>query len=553
MWLGFLRGQQLRLTAALAAAAVHAAALGAYPLLLDLLVTRLVGGNVNGRLGAWLGAAEVHVSAGPLFVAFGVVVVTKGVAHAAQATWLAEIGFRASDRARRALFEKLLRRPTLEASSGDLMARLLGDVGQVESVVAEIAPKVVADALRAAVLVGLSLVVHPRLSLAALVLVPTVGLPLALFGRQLRSLAVHERAQAGLLVGHMHEMLRGLTLIASFGVEDRERRRFAAASAEQQNYQVRSVRLRALSSPLMEGLGVAVLLAACAWAMSEVDEARLRPGEVVGFILGVVLLYEPLKGLARAPGALMPGWAAERRLRQVLNAPESILEAPGARPAGPLETLRFDNVGFTYAGANKPTLDGLSFEMKAPRLVVIDGPSGVGKTTLLGLVNRLLEPTSGRVLWDEVDVRELTLDSLRARVSVMDQAAHLFSGTGRENLRLASPYADETALMEAWRRARVDLGPGRGVDSPLGEGGLEVSEGQRRRIAFARALLREAPLLWLDEPTASLDAGHAAAVREEIRQEGGRRLVFVATHDPHLIALADEVISLPGGRGSRTT
>ena len=543
---------------------LHAGATAAYPLLLDLLTTRLIGAGaqhggvraVRSAIESWPLDSESEVGtwlAEHLLWGFTGVVIVKGVTQAAYLILVGYAGQKLAHRMRTELFEHILSYPpkAVPPSIGDLIARALVDVDKMVVALTDGVPRIINDGLKLFGLCAVCLYFHPRLSLMSLVLIPATVFPLAIVAKRLRGWARVMQAGLGHIANRLAEVVSGLPLVVSFGAEERERERFYVTSYEQVKLQLKSLALRAGSTPLMELVGVGALLAAVVWASPEIEAGRLRPGEVVGFLLAMVLIYEPLKALGRVVGVLTMGWAAIERLRDVCR--QEVRVEEGAVEAMPfpehLRSLQFDGVCVVYPGETQAALETLSFQVEKPGLYAFSGRSGSGKSTALALLNRLIDPSKGRLLWNGFDARSYTLSSLRNRMTVLDSSAHIFEGTVEYNLRYANWEVTQEQMESACRVAGIEelLQPPLGLDGVLGEKGQRLSSGQRQRLALARALLRaHADVMILDEPTSFLDPIMRAHVRALLKQAATKRWVFVATHDLNLLEEADEVFRLDG-------
>jgi ATP-binding cassette subfamily B protein len=277
----------------------------------------------------------------------------------------------------------------------------------------------------------------------------------------------------------------------------------------------------------------------------------LSPGDLLVFLAYLKTAFRPVRDLAKHTGRLAKSTAAGERVLDLLARTPDVRDLPGAVAAPQLcGRVRFEGVGFAYE-AGHPVLAGVDFEVEAGRRVALVGPSGIGKSTLVRLILRLYDPCVGRVLIDGHDVREYTLASLRSRAAVVLQDSVLFAASARDNIAYGAPGASSEEVEAAARLANAHdfiRALPRGYDTDLGERGVTLSHGQRQRIAIARAAVRRAPLLILDEPTTGLDEENQRAVVEALERLAAGRTTFLVTHDLSLAARADEIFYLEGGR-----
>lgn len=562
--LGLLLRQRRLLAGALFFMAIQALATASYPVFLDLLTTRIIGQGPGAsaairealvRLGLEGSSLEGWLTK-HLLVAFVAVVLLKGLAQAARALFVGRLGQALAHDLRYRAFSRLVGQdPAFFAarSSGDLLSRVLVDVERAERAAVLGIPVVVGDVLRILGLVVGCIALYPELSLRALGILPLSLLPIVVLGRLMRRRAEAAQRAVGAIGARLAEMMAGHWVTSSFRLEALERARFHRVSLELARAEMGGIALRAAHSPLMEMIGAAAVVVTVSFASAEVGAGRMRPGEVVGFLLALILIYEPLKAIGRTGGVLWAGLAAGGRLLELLNRAPAIRDASDARELlGPIRAVAFGATRVRYLGAEVDALSALDLELSGPGLYALVGPSGSGKSTALALVNRLLDPTSGRLSLDGLDVARVRLVDVRRCVAVADQGAHLFDATILENLCVEDTPGGRARAESACRAAGAHefvVALPSGYDTPVGERGVRLSLGERQRIAVARALASEASVLVLDEPTSHLDPDSRARIHDALRQEARGRIVLVATHDEALVALADRVIELERARG----
>ena len=310
-------------------------------------------------------------------------------------------------------------------------------------------------------------------------------------------------------------------------------------------------RLRALALPTLSAVTLGSLLAVY-WAGGlAIASGQLTVGDVVAFAMYATMLSWPVSSLGLLVTFIETARAAASRVFEVLDAKPAVSEKPGAIPLRVQRgEVRFENVWFSYDG-KRWVLKGLNLTVKPGELVAITGPPGSGKTTLAFLAIRLFDPQRGRVLIDGVDVRDVTLDTLRRQVAVVHQDVYLFPDTIRNNIAYAKPGASDEEVVRAAKLARIHdfiASLPRGYDTPVGERGVTLSGGQRQRIALARALLADPKIIFLDDTTSEVDAETERAIMDALTKHFRGRTVIVVTQRPSVMALADRVVVVRDGR-----
>jgi ABC-type multidrug transport system fused ATPase/permease subunit len=389
--------------------------------------------------------------------------------------------------------------------------------------------------------------IDPALAVIAVAAIPILAW-LALQQRtKVRLTQQAARAEAGHLATAATDLLGNVRAIQAFGRQRRAEQLFEASNRAALATELDAIAVEARWSPRSD-----LLLAAASGLVLVVGADRVLSGSMTTGTLLVVLaylssLYRPVRSLARLASTFAKASASAARVQEVLDCSERVVEAPDAVIAPPIDqSVRFNNVSFAYA-TGRPVLDDVDFEIRAGETVCLWGPSGAGKTTLLHLLLRLYDVDAGGVTLDGIDVRRCSLASLRSRVGFVPQDPWLLDGTIADNIAFGAESVSRAQVLAAGRTAWVDefaLDLPRGYDSSVGEGGSQLSGGQRRRVAVARAIVSDAPLLLLDEPTASLDAASVDAVLAAIRAAGTQRTVVVVTHDQRLADLADRVVPI---------
>jgi ATP-binding cassette subfamily B protein len=431
--------------------------------------------------------------------------------------------------------------------SGELVSRLTTDVGRLLNAVVAVTTSFLPDAVMLVGVLGLLFAFDPELALIGLAVAPVLA-ALAVRQRRLIRAAQHDaRTESGRLAGATTDLLRNVRAVQAFGRIDRAAAIFGTRNRAVLDVELRAIDVDARWTPMADvvlAIGTALVLVV---GGRHVLTGALTVGQLLVVLAYLRDLYSPVRGLTRLSVVLAKAGASAVRVSDVLDCDEAVEDRYDARPAPALRSgVRFERVSFGYE-PGRPVLDGFDLEIAAGETVCLLGPSGIGKSTVLQLLLRLYDVDAGRILIDGVDVRDCDQRSLRDRFAFVPQDPWLLDATVAENIAFGNQNATRAGVIAAGQAALVDEFADRlpyGYDTPLGEGGVRLSGGQRRRVALARAAVSSAPMVLLDEPTASLDPVSSAAVIEAIRTTTAHRTVLLVTHDRDLAAIADRVVTL---------
>jgi subfamily B ATP-binding cassette protein MsbA len=455
---------------------------------------------------------------------------------------------------RETLFSRLQRLSLRFHSSqrtGDLITRVMSDINRVQDMLIQSFSVLVPNV---ALLVGMMVVmfwIDWQFTLLALAVGPPLFALVFSYRARIKGASREARRREGQLAARTAEVLGAVRVVQGFTREKFEDERFSAQSSSTVAANLRATRLQAQFSPLVDvlaGLGTAVVLFV---GTHRVLSGELTLGLLLVFLSYLGSLYKPMRQLSKLTYLSSKGVASAERVWEVLEAEPDVRDAPDARAAPRLTgSVQLDRVGFAY-GDGRPVLHDVELEAGSGQVVAVVGPTGAGKTTLVGLIPRFFDPQRGRVLVDGLDVRALQLTSLRAQIAIVPQEPLLFDGTIFENIAYGRTGASEADVLRAAEAALVaDFVrrlPG-GYDTQVGERGATLSVGERQRISIARALVRDAPILILDEPTSALDPRSERLLIEALENLVTGRTTFVIAHRMSTVVGADQVVVLDGGR-----
>ena len=545
---GYLKPYRARLAAAIACMVVAAAAQPGLAWLMEPLVTEIF-------------IARDRSMLMPVALAVVGVMVGGGLANFGQAVLMNWVGLRIVADLQRQVFAHVIRLDLAffhRTPTGRLIANLTSDANLVRQATSQTLTGLVKESLSVAGLVALMFYQDWRLALIVFFVFPLAYWPIAKLGRRMRRVVVHTQAEIGEFASLLTETFQGARHVKAYGMEAYESGRAQAVIERIFRLTMKAARTRALASPMMEALGGVALALVIFYGGRQVIAGTLEAGGFFAFVTALLLAYRPLKSIANLNTVLQEGLAATQRLFAVLDETPDIAEAADAVPLKVREgTLRLAGVRFAYDGETA-VLDGIDLVVPGGTTVALVGRSGAGKSTVLNLVARFFDVDSGTVTIDGQDVRGVTLASLRGAIALVSQEITLFDDSVRANIAYgAAGKADDAAIEAAARAAAADTfiaALPQGYDTVVGERGVTLSGGQRQRIAIARAMLKDAPILLLDEATASLDSESERQVQAALeRLQEGRTTVVVAhrlstVRDADLICVIDQGRVVEQGR-----
>lgn len=435
--------------------------------------------------------------------------------------------------------------------TGDLLARLTADINNIQDMVVTALSTVVGNSLTILLMFLVMLRLDWRYTLIAVVVVPFMYLTARYYRRAIKQATRQARRSEGRVSSIVQEVISSIRVVQAYTREDYEQARFEQQSNVSLHAGLRSATLQAQFAPIINFLGSIGTVVVLWFGVREVLAGRLTAGELLVFVSYFRALYSPLRQLAKVSTITARGTASAERVLEMLGAPSDVQDLPTARPAPKLRgQVTFRGVSFGYE-TNQDVLHDLSYTAEPGSVTALVGPTGSGKTTLMSLIPRFYEPSSGSVCIDGQDTRHFTLRSLRSQISLVLQEAVLFHGTIAENIRYGKPDATAAEIQRAMEMANAAEFVARlpdGIDTIVGERGTTLSGGERQRIAIARALVRDAPILILDEPTVGLDAETEHLVLSALQRLMVGRTTFVIAHHLGTIQSADMILVLERGR-----
>jgi subfamily B ATP-binding cassette protein MsbA len=470
------------------------------------------------------------------------------------------VGLSAVTDLRQRVFDKVLKQGAefFEThSTGRLMSSIMNDIDKIQVAVSHMLADWFRQLFAAAFLLAVVITTDWRLAVVSLTLFPFVLVPTARLGRRIRRVTRTAQDQQAEVNQILQETLSGHHVVKSFATEAYESQRFRRAARRLKSANLKYIAHQAVASPLIEFFAAVTIVALLTYARNQIKAQEMTLESFTKFLAALLLLYEPVKRLTGIHNIFQQAIGASQKVFEYLDREESIRSKPGAPRLERFEgSIVFESVGFRYPNApNGFVLQEVSLEVKAGEMVALVGPSGAGKTTLASLLPRFYDVSSGRVLIDGRDIRDLDLSSLRERIGLVAQDTFLFNDTVANNIRYGRADASMDQVREAARNALAEefiLSLPEGYETVIGERGVKLSGGQRQRLAIARALLKNAPILILDEATSHLDTESEMLVQRAVANLIAGRTVIVIAHRLSTVRRADKIVVIDQGRVTET-
>jgi subfamily B ATP-binding cassette protein MsbA len=434
--------------------------------------------------------------------------------------------------------------------TGILISRITNDVNLIQGSVSNAITGLLKDVFTVLGLIAVVFYRDWKLGIIALLIFPLSIIPIKEFGKRLRKFSRKSQQRMGSITTFLHETIAGNRIVKAFNMEEYEKRRFAEENNRFFKIVLKRVKIRAFSHPLMELLG-GIAVAIIIWVGGyRVIRGELTPGAFFSFMTALLMLYAPIRDLNKVNLEVQEGLAAAIRVFELLDTAPEIEDEEGAIPLPPVsEVVKFQNVSFKYD--EEIVLKDIALYVKVGEVIALVGMSGAGKTSLVNLLPRFYDVNKGQILIDGHDIRKVTIKSLRDQMALVTQQTILFNDTARNNIAYGSLKCSDQEIIEAAKAANahdfIQRLP-QGYETIIGEQGVKLSGGERQRLSIARALLKNAPILILDEATSSLDSDSETEVQKALEELMRGRTVFVIAHRLSTIRNAHRIIVLSDGQ-----
>ena len=481
--------------------------------------------------------------------------VSKGIAEYFGVTEIQYAGHAAITNLRNQVYAKIIRQPIgffQHHPAGRILSTVINDIEKTRIALSEYLADLFQKSFTLIVFLAVMFYIDWKMSLAVGVVLPLVVLPVGKFGRKIRHSAETSQNRLGELSQILQETVSGNRVVKAFGMEDFEIRKFREASRRLLRESMRWVRAAVATAPLMDLLGAIVIPLLLLYARGQIKAHLMTQGIFLAFLYAMFNAYMPLKRIGQVYQQFQYAQGASKQVFAYLDQQEEKSELPGAALLRPFaQEIEFDNVTFAYGGETALILQNIRLRARRGEVVALVGSSGAGKTTLVNLIPRFYELTSGHIRIDGVDIREVTIKSLREQIAMVAQENILFHDTVWNNICYGLTNVPKERLEAAARAALADefiMGLPQGYDTVIGERGTRLSGGQRQRIAIARAILKNSPILILDEATSELDAESEMFVQKALSNLMVGRTTFVIAHRLATIRRADKILVLEDGQ-----
>jgi subfamily B ATP-binding cassette protein MsbA len=477
----------------------------------------------------------------------------RALAHFLSGYAFQRIGLGVTTDIRNELYDRILHQTSRFHSlhpSGELVSRVINDVALMQNAVSNRLLDLFQQSITLVLLVALLLSTHLKLAVICLVVAPVLLIPIVRFGKGMRRTSHRSQERMADLASLMAEGVRGHRVVKAFGMEGFEYGRFSEATRRHLKVNLRAQVLSHLSSPVVESLAVIGSAALLVYAGKAIRAGELTAPVLVGFLAKLLMMYDPIRKLNKVNLILQEALAAAHRVARILAIPNEVEERSGDLELDTVrEGIHYRDVTFAYE--DQPVIRSVDLEVAAGEIVALVGPSGAGKSTLVNLLPRFFDPEGGGVEIDGVDIRDLKLANLRSLIGLVTQETVLFNDTIRANIAYGRADLPLERVREAAAAAYADefiMELPEGYATVIGEGGLRLSGGQRQRLAIARALLKNAPILILDEATSHLDTESEVLVQKALYNLMQGRTTLVIAHRLSTVQRADRIVVMESGR-----
>ncbi len=438
-----------------------------------------------------------------------------------------------------------------DKETGDLMSRVVNDTSRFELLYAHIIPEMITNFVTVFGVIVILLSINVKLALITFIPIPFILISGYIFSTKVRPNFRLSRKALGKLNSKLQDNLSGMHEIQAFNKEEYEKEKVSERASVFTGAMLRALKLSAIFHPAVEFLSSTGTILVVGFGGFLAYQGGLSVSDIVAFLLYLSLFYAPIAGLARLLEQMEQAYAGAERVLTILDSKSDVVELPNAKKLGKVDgSISFKNVDFAYEDGDV-ILKNISFECKPGEMIALVGPTGVGKTTLTKLISRHYDPIKGVVKIDEEDIKNVTLESLRRNIAPVHQDTFLFNGTISENIAYADARATKEEIISAAKAARIHetiMDMSNGYDTQVGERGARLSGGQKQRIAIARAILRKAPIIILDEATASVDVETEKEIQKAINGLTGDKTIVAIAHRLSTIKSADQILVLEEGK-----
>jgi len=482
------------------------------------------------------------------------VIFGKGLFTFLSTFFMKAIGHRVVKKMRDGLFEHLIYQSTDffdSRATGELMSRLTNDVDKIQEALSGSMGDFIEEIFILFSLLVFIFVTDSQLALISFLVAPLAVIPLVLFSRQLKKKGLQNQRKMAQIYNLLHETITGNKIVKAFNMEKFEIKKFFQATLSYFKNTIKLAWIGSLSSPFMEFMGAMVGAFILVLGTMKITRGSLSPGNFGSFVMAIFMMYTPIKRLSRANNSIQQAVACYERIQEVMRTSPKIIEHPRAYSLPAVQgSVRFEKVSFSY-NARMPVLEDVDFEVKPSEKVALVGLSGAGKTTIINLICRFYDPTSGKITIDGNNIREVSLSSLRSQIGLVTQELILFNDTVRNNIAYGleeTPLEKVTKAAKAAKAHDFIMKLPSGYETYIGERGGLLSSGERQRLAIARALLKNPPILILDEATSALDSESERLIQVALNNVMKNRTTFIIAHRLSTARNADRIFVIDKGQ-----
>jgi ATP-binding cassette, subfamily B, multidrug efflux pump len=438
-----------------------------------------------------------------------------------------------------------------QSETGQLLSRAIQDVERIRFLTGRATLRIVDSVVLALATAVILVIMSPKLALLVTLTLPLLAHRALFLGARLRPLSVEIQNQLGVLTTRLEQNLRGARVVKAFAQEPAEIERFEVENRHWFDLSNTSTRIQAINAPLLDLIANIGAVGIILYGGSLVIQKQLTLGELVAFSTYLGQLFNPVRLMGNIVPAIAQALSSAGRIFEILDAVADVSDAPEAYPLPPIQgRVRFENVSFSYSGT-RTVLDSVTLDVQPGQVIALLGATGSGKSTITNLIPRFYDPTCGRILIDDHDIRQVTLQSLRSQIGIVLQETTLFIGTIEENIAFGRTDASHDEVIEAARAAQAHdfiISMPEGYETIVGERGVTLSGGQKQRIALARALLTDPRILILDDATASVDTETEHLIQAALDRLMENRTTFVIAHRLSTVRRADLILVLEKGK-----